>query len=260
MTRKVGKDQFDKSLEQVRKNIVPELDEYYSVPGTWEDDFEDDLELSVFWERVLDVWLEGVLLYRYPEEPFASNLFAREFPLTWTENNEFNGWTCRNLNSYFKGRAMLAYLLNRNDDFSNLLLQSRKYHLDYLHKNDYDNESDAVAEADADTAIYNFVPQLIVTTFLDIDYRQVISEISVNDASKDKIWIITLNLIEALYNEDHDELKKCWTELLNEWRYCFCHAEVSFHTYNLVLIYILYCRAIGVDFSLENLSFELLNI
>jgi hypothetical protein len=260
MTREIGKDQFDKSLEQAHKNIVLELDEYYSVPETWEDDFEDDLELSIFWERVLNVWLKGVLLYSYPEEPFASNLFAGDFPLIWRENNEFSGWTCRNLKGYFVARATLAYILNRSSDFSEYLLQSRKYHLEHLRKSDYDNENDAVAEADADTAVYNFVPQLVVTTFLEIDYDHVISEIRVNEASQDNIWVITLNLIEALKDKNHDVLKKCWIELLNEWRYNFCHAQASFQTYNLVLIYILYCRATDIEFSMESLSSELLKV
>jgi hypothetical protein len=94
MTRNIDKELFEKSLKQAYKNTVPELDEYYSEPESWEDDFEDDLELSVFWAQALDVWLEGVLLFKYPEEPFASKFLTRDIPLAWEEGNEFNGWTC----------------------------------------------------------------------------------------------------------------------------------------------------------------------
>lgn len=262
MKRKLDKKLFAEALAKVEKNVVLDLDEYYSDPASWEEDFESTIEVAIFWGDAFNAWLRAVMFFNYPREPFAQNFLKPNTSLYFTEDNNYTLENCMNLTNYFLECAAVALINEDEDSFLKLLHESRKYHLEQLKKGEYlaAEESVAASEVNADSGVSIFVPQLLLHTFLNQNYSEVIKQIDLKKVAQDKIWVYTIHLIDTLKSDDHDQLNAHWEDIKSEWRYHFSHFQHSFHTYNLVLIYHLYCKALGKAFSLESLGAELLDI
>jgi|SRR5690554_943900 len=250
---RVSEFKFERKKEDIKRNVLFDLNEYFSDPEEWKRVSDDLVSFAIFYDNSFDNLIIATLLYKY--DPVC---FIKKYLVSPTnaklDQDGLQRHHYRILAEYAIDRAAVGLILNGVCEVSNLVDATRFNYL-YLKEVGYENEVDLIDEVEVESMLSFLVPQMIVNLILKVDYSRVVGKIDPSLKSKARIWMYAWQLIYAIYNGSNKDWHVCWRNLVKEWKSCLVKSDFySFHIGNLVLLYYIYCEACGVGFNIRDLS------
>lgn len=249
---------FEERRQKVKKNILSDVEEYYGDPLEWKEVSTDLVKFGIFYSQSCEQWLKSIFLYGCDVVPFAER-FLKPSTKATLDKGRLQKHHYRLLSQYAIDRSVVELLLMGKVDQNSLQSASDYYH-NYLKVNNYSDVLDIVKKIDdVESMLSTVVPKMIIDRLLNVEHSAVIEAIDLPLKSREKVWMYAWHLLYRLYIDEESGLEPCWSDLIEEWKNCFIKAD--FHAFSnsyLVLLYYLYCQAIGQSFDIENLSEEIL--
>lgn len=243
----------------LRPNYLEMLEHHYGQTSTWEEASNDRLEYACVYEEAAQLWLKSVLLYNISESEFADKHLIPDQSFIHVPGQDHSSWDNAILRRYSIECATVSLVRNNSSTSGVWLQQALKYHDALIESLGYKDDSEAISDIDTMSAINILMPQMIVKTYLDLEYQDTIELINLNEVESEYIWLQAFALLKAIRSSKPSSIDREWGLLLEKWRQCFVEANFDmFSTAYLALLYDLICQSREHDFSVHILSRELL--
>lgn len=246
--------------QKIEKNILGDLDEYYSDLSEWQEYSECLVKYGIFYGQALDSALDAALFWGYDLKEFLE-LYLLPSTTASLDKANFQPHHYSLISKYYLNRALVNLILN-NSVCEKSLREASTFHYKYLNEYEYPNDISFInSERETKEAITSVsLPQMIVNKLLAVDYTDVINEFNPSLKTDDEVWLTAWRFAYRLFTyQSLSEVEQSWSDFLHQWKNGFANSCLEGFTINyLVWLYYLYCQESGKRFDIKDLSCQIL--